>query len=98
VATAVKDAPDLHGGLDHLLEVVEQQQHPLPLEICGKRLAKLFTRRFAHRQRLRDPRNDELWIPDRCKRDKEHAALESIQQLACDLEREPRLAGPSWAG
>ena len=71
-------------GLDHLLEVVEQQQELAFGDVLGEAVLRP--------KRLRDRLRHERRVAERGQADPEDARLEGGHELGGDLEREPCLA------
>ena len=77
------------GRLDHLLEVVEEEQEPPGPDVLGKRRGcAQLSRRLLE---------DELRIVDGGERHPEDAVRIGVRAKAGRLESEPRLTRPTWA-
>jgi hypothetical protein len=85
VGTSREECRELGRGLDHLLEIVEQEQHLPFADVLGEPV--LGT------EGLRDRLRDEGRVPERREPDPEDARLELGDERSGRLEREPRLAG-----
>ena len=91
----VRTGRDEHGerpgrSRQQLLQVVEQQQHPLLIDVRGETVLGA--------DRLGDGRFDEARLVDGGQRHPEHAAAEVVDALGRRLEGKPRLAGAACPG
>ena len=84
VGAGLEQLRELGRRLDHLLEVVEQQQELALADVLGEAVLRP--------QRLRDRLGHERRVAQRGQADPEDARLERGHELGGDLEREPRLA------
>ena len=75
---------ELRRRLDHLLEVVEQEQQLALADVLGEAVLGA--------ERLRDRLGHERRVAQRREADPEDAGLEGGHELGRRLEREPRLA------
>ena len=82
--------PQRAGRLDHLLEVVEQDEQPLVADVLGEL--------GPRPERLRRRREHELRVPQRRKRHPPDALGIPLRAGRGCLEREPRLAAPARPG
>ena len=73
---------DVRGRVEHMLEVVEEQERVPPCEILES----------AHPNSLEDCRPDEVSRCQRGEADEENAPGEVVEHLGADLHREPRLS------
>ena len=84
-------SPDKRGrGLDHLLQVVEEEEH-LPIgDVLGETVLRA--------ERLRDLLRDERCLTERGEPDPEDPCLVGGDERRCGLNRETGLAGSAWSG
>src|SRR5207302_2869923 len=79
---------DISGGVEQMLEVVEQEERTPVAELC----------QLPHAGNACDRRPHELRRGQRRERDEEHPARETLEQLGADLQAESRLATPAGPG
>ena len=72
-------------GVEHLFEVVEQQQGALVAQIVVQDFQQWLAAGLAHTQRLRNRGIDERRIADRRQRHEAYPILEIVKQLGGDL-------------
>jgi hypothetical protein len=98
----VRAAPQQVGhdgtGRHDLLEVVEDEQHPVLADVLGEHLDRGTTSTVHDTQRASDRRGDEGRVADRFERHEPDAVGESIGRRGRELEREPCLARAARAG
>jgi uncharacterized membrane protein YccC len=80
-----------------VLEVVEDQQHPLVAQRLDQELDGIGAVRRRQAQRATDQRGHACDIANACEFDEPHAVGKRIQQGGAHLMREPCLADASWA-
>ena len=85
-------------GVEHLLEVVEHEQHPLAREPFGEDIGGRAPGRLGDPDRGGEARRHERRFADRLERHEEHAVGEVLRGVRRDLERQAGLAGPARAG
>ena len=90
-------AREVRRGAEHVLEVVEDQEHAALAEMVVQRLLQGAAARGFDAERLADRRHDERGVVDAAERDERDAVRELLHQLAADLEREARLAAAAGA-
>ena len=89
---------DLRRGLDHLLDVVEDEQQAAAAECPGELLGERPITGVADAERVRDRREHEAGLQYGREVDEHHAVGECGLHLACRRHREPALAYPAGAG
>ncbi len=87
----------LRSGLQHVLEVVEDEDEPLLAEEVFDALLDREACDLLDPECLRNRRKHETRVGDRRQRDEEGAVGEVLEQVGCRLEREARLAGAARA-
>jgi hypothetical protein len=85
-------------GLDHMLEVVDQEQQPPVLETCRQRLVQRSPLPLPHAQCLRDGGQDEAGVGDGGERDEPDAARERVELVEGDGDAQARLADAAGTG
>ena len=75
-------------GLDHLLNIVEEQQQVLRPEDRDQPLAQGCPTDLQHTDRLCDRGEDESGVTDRGQRDVDDAVLKHAREIGCNLEGE----------
>ncbi len=83
---------------NHLLEVVEDEQHGVLADEIQEPLERRALAGFQEADRGDDGRGDELRLGHRIERDEEHAIGELLGDLGGDLEAESGLAGAAGSG
>ena len=86
------------GRVDHLLEVVEDEQHPAFAQRLGNAVDHGPVRLVGHADRARNGRRDQLPFPDRFQRDEPDAVGEVVGGGGRDLQRQTRLADATRPG
>ena len=86
------------GRVDHLLEVVEDEQHPAFAQRLGDAVDHGPVRLVGHADRARDGRRDQLPFPDRLQRDEPDPVGEVVGGGGRDLQRQTRLADATRPG
>ena len=86
---------DVGCRLDHLLEVVEDQQRPPRGQILAQDAADRPPGLVRHAEGRRDRGEDERRIAQRIEGDEPGAVGVAVRELARRLDREPGLAGPA---
>ena len=87
---ALQECRELGCSLDHLLEVVEQEQELALADVLGEAVLRA--------EGLRDRLGDERRVAQRGEPDPEDACLVRGDEGGGGLEREPRLPRAAWAG
>ena len=90
VGAGLEQLRELGRRLDHLLEVVEQQQELALGDVLGEAVLRP--------ERLRDRLGHERGVAQRGQADPEDTRLERGHELGGDLQREPRLARAARTG
>ena len=93
-----KQCRDSWRRLDHLLDVVEDQQQVLSPQDCSQLLGQRPVAELGQVQRLGDRRQDELGIADRGQRDEDHPICEKALHANGNLLGEARLAHATRSG
>ncbi len=86
------------GCLHDLFEVVEQEQHPLPLEPLRQHLERLLVARPPPADRPNDGFERRVRVPSRREVDEVDAVLETFDLVGRRLEGEASLPDPARAG
>ncbi len=94
----LQDLRDHGSGCDQVLEVVEQDKDPRVFEVASQPIQQRPVAHVPQPDSLRDRREDEIWIPDRCQRHEEHGFGEPAGDLGSQLEAKPGLAAAAGAG
>ena len=89
---------DRCAGPDHLLEVVEHDQHALGADVVDEALDRRATAAIRQHEGLRDRRGHQLRVADGCQLDEPHAVGVVAQSASGDLEAEARLPGAARPG
>jgi hypothetical protein len=89
VGAGCHHSPDLRGGLDDVLEVVQQQQQALVCDVLGHHTLRP--------ERCPGCLQHQLWVPKRRQRRPENAVTVVIRRRAGRLQRQPGLAGSARA-
>ncbi len=84
--------------VEHLLEVVDDEQQRLVLERTSERAIQRLSPVLLHPERLRNRRNHERRIGDRGEGDVEDAVAELVDELRAHRQGEPGLSRPAGAG
>jgi hypothetical protein len=92
VGTGAEEVGHVWGGLDDLLEVVEQEQEALVAQDRLQSLDQRRVTRLAHGERLDDGGSHQHRIADRGERNDRDTIGEVICHRGCRTQREPGLA------
>ena len=84
---------DVRGGVEHVLEAVEHEERPFPLQRPDERLERLAGR--GAQQRRRDLSEHAAPVLDRVETDPRHAVREVAGQALRELDRKARLPDSS---
>ncbi len=97
MAAGIEQVGDHPCSVQHLLEVVENQQEvSVPDERCHDRPERLIAR-FSDMEPVGYCRIHEIRVPDRVERDKGDPASEHVAKTCSRAEGEPRLTDPTRA-
>ena len=88
----------LHGGTDHLLKVVQQQQEVLLVQECFQQVEQWLSCDFFDVERLGDGRHDQRGIADGSQVHEIHAIGEPVTQFCCHLQAQAGFAGAAGTG
>ncbi len=81
----------MHSRADHLLEIVQEQQHLPLLQFVLQAFQKRLTTHLSHAEGLRDGCNDQRGIAYGSQIDEIEAIREQVAQLRCHLQGQARL-------